>query len=344
MAWLSGYGYRQKVPLKRVDGAVTDYQMLLTVNKGAGDSSGAVIYLKNHALSWEGTVPNDLRFTRADEVTELPYWIEFSDANTAKVWGKYNSIETTDTYFNVYYGKSGDTTTSDEVATALNGYAEDYEPTNNFADTLDSPWEVSIEQALSQSHSAKCPARASPASAIYVRRTTAITFPTDTVLIKTAAWLNEIIANDHFHLFAFQNSAASAWVGPHVAIQDGNLKYYTTAWQDSGWTMPLAQWVYFQMRLKPGTNNFDVYTSSDGSSWTIRITDGTYIGAISGGTACIVKIAGSYGDNNASTSLRYQDNYFWRKYIDPEPTWGTWGTEEAAESAGFPLSTGSCIG
>ena len=343
MAWLTGYVYRQKVPLKRVDGAVTDYQMLLTVNKGAGDSSGAVIYLKNHALSWEGTVPNDLRFTKADGTTLLNYWIESSDANTAKVWIKFDSIGTTDTDFYVYYGKSGDTTTSDEVATALNGYAEDYEPTNNFADTLDSPWEVSIEQALSQSHSAKCPARASPASDIYVRRTTAITFPTDTVLIKTAAWLNEIIADDYFHLFVFRNSADSAWVGSHVAIKDGNLKYYTTDWLDSGWTMPLAQWVYFQMRLKPGTNNFDVYTSSDGSSWTIRITDGTYIGAISGGTACIVKIAGSYSSANASTSLRYQDNYFWRKYIDPEPTWGTWGTEEAV-SAGFLHSTGFIIG
>jgi len=32
VAWLTGYEYRQKVPLKRVDGAVTDYQMLVTVN------------------------------------------------------------------------------------------------------------------------------------------------------------------------------------------------------------------------------------------------------------------------------------------------------------------------
>ena len=110
MAWLTGYGYRQKVPLKRVDGAVTDYQMLLTVNKGAGDSSGAVIYLKNHALSWGSTVPNDLRFTKADGTTLLNYWLESSDANTAKVWIKFDSIGTTDTDFYVYYGKSGDTT------------------------------------------------------------------------------------------------------------------------------------------------------------------------------------------------------------------------------------------
>ena len=342
--WLSGYGYRKQITINGTTaGAQTNYQMLLTVNKGAGDSSGNVIYLKNHALSWGSTVPNDLRFTKADGTTLLNYWIESSDANTAKVWIKFDSIGTTDTDFYVYYGKSGDTTTSDEVATALNGYAEDYEPTNNFADTLDSPWEVSIEQALSQSHSAKCPARNSPGSDVYVRRTTAITFPTDTVLIKTAAWLNETIADDYFHLFVFTNSADDAWVGPAVTIYGGKLMYRTLiSWQDSGWTMPLAQWVYFQMRLKPGTNNFDVYTSSDGSSWTIRITDGTYIGAISGGTACIVKIACSYSANG-STSLRYQDNYFWRKYIDPEPTWGTWGSEETPP-AGAGRSFGYIIG
>ena len=32
---------------------------------------------------------------------------------------------------------------------------------------------------------------------------------------------------------------------------------------------------------------------------------------------------------------------FTSKYVDPEPTWGTWGTEE---SAGFPHSTGFTIG
>ena len=121
MAWLSGYGYRQKVPLKRVDGAVTDYQMLLTVNKGAGDSSGAVIYLKNHALSWEGTVPNDLRFTKADGTTLLNYWIESSDANTAKVWIKFDSIGTTDTDFYIYYGKSADSSVSNAPNTFLLG-------------------------------------------------------------------------------------------------------------------------------------------------------------------------------------------------------------------------------
>ena len=121
MAWLSGYGYRQKVPLKRVDGAVTDYQMLLTVNKGAGDSSGNVIYLKNHALSWEGTVPNDLRFTKADGTTLLNYWIESSDANTAKVWIKFDSNGTTDTDFYVYYGKSADSSVSNAPNTFLLG-------------------------------------------------------------------------------------------------------------------------------------------------------------------------------------------------------------------------------
>ena len=119
MDWLAGYDHRQQVSIKRVSGAVSDYQMKLTVHKTTGDSSGAVVYLKNHALSWTGTVPNDIRFTKADGTTELDYWIENSDANTATVWIEFDPIETTDTDFYIYYGKATDTTTSNGAETFL---------------------------------------------------------------------------------------------------------------------------------------------------------------------------------------------------------------------------------
>ncbi|GAI72931.1 unnamed protein product, partial [marine sediment metagenome] len=94
MAWLPGYAYRQKIPIKRVDGAVSLYQMKLNVHKGAGVSSGNDCYLKDHALSWTGTVPNDIRFTKADGTTQLDYWIEDSDANDGVVWVEFDPIET----------------------------------------------------------------------------------------------------------------------------------------------------------------------------------------------------------------------------------------------------------
>ena len=50
-------------------------------------------------------------------------------------------------------------------------------------------------------------------------------------------------------------------------------------------------------------------------------------------------------NNYGYTTTAYAGRVLVRKYCSPEPTWGTWGTEEAAESAGFPPhSTGFTIG
>ncbi len=64
--------------------------MKLTINKGTGTDSGATVYLENHASSWTGTVPNDVRFTGSDGSTQLDYWIESSGASTATVWVQNN--------------------------------------------------------------------------------------------------------------------------------------------------------------------------------------------------------------------------------------------------------------
>ena len=119
MAWLTGYTYRQKIDLAHASGVITDHRMLLTVNKGTGTTTGAVVYLQNHALSWASTIPNDMRFATSDGSTQLKYWIESSDANTAQVWIKFDSIGTSDTYFYIYYGKASDTTTSSGADTFI---------------------------------------------------------------------------------------------------------------------------------------------------------------------------------------------------------------------------------
>lgn len=123
--WLSDYSYRQKVIIDGVvAGVQTNYQMELTVNEGAGDSSGDDVYLENHALSWTGTTPNDIRFTEADGVSLLDYWIESSDANTAVVWIEFDSIGTGETNFYIYYGKNDTNSGSNIDDTFL--FADDF--------------------------------------------------------------------------------------------------------------------------------------------------------------------------------------------------------------------------
>jgi hypothetical protein len=117
-SWLSGYAYRQTINLSHPSGAVTNYQMPLTVNK-TGTSSGSTCGLNGHAQSWTGTVPNDIRFTNSDGTTQLSYWIQSSTPTTAQVWIKFDSIGTSSTSFYVYYGKDSDATTSSGTDTFI---------------------------------------------------------------------------------------------------------------------------------------------------------------------------------------------------------------------------------
>jgi hypothetical protein len=89
----AGYGYRKQITLAgSTAGVQTNYQLKLTVNKGAGTDSDATVYLNNHAANWSAAVPNDLVFVRSDGATKLDYWVEGSDANTGTVWIEFDSI------------------------------------------------------------------------------------------------------------------------------------------------------------------------------------------------------------------------------------------------------------
>lgn len=106
------------------DGTLTDYQMKITVHKGAGTDSGENVYLGSNVRNDFG----DVRFTKSDGTTELSYWMEtFVSGNNAIFWIKIDSIpaspSTTDIW--VQYTNPTATTTSNPNTTFLSyhGYA-----------------------------------------------------------------------------------------------------------------------------------------------------------------------------------------------------------------------------
>jgi len=94
MAWLAQYRYRTQFSVSRSAGAVSNYQIKLTITTGD---------LNYHCLESF----NDLRFTNSVD-SILNYWIESitgtSPNLTATVWVKCDSIGTSDTLFYLYYG------------------------------------------------------------------------------------------------------------------------------------------------------------------------------------------------------------------------------------------------
>lgn len=106
MNWLTGWKYRKSITLSRASGAVTNYQMKILVGESSG-ASGEDVDCGGKCLSSF----NDLRFTKADGVTLLDYWIESISGTTpnqlATVWVEFDSIGTAATTFFMYYGNDG---------------------------------------------------------------------------------------------------------------------------------------------------------------------------------------------------------------------------------------------
>ncbi|KYH37355.1 MAG: hypothetical protein AYL29_005860 [Candidatus Bathyarchaeota archaeon B24] len=115
--WLTGWQYRKShTIIGSTAGAVTDYQVKITVHYGAGTDSGADVYLDGKCQ------PDfdDIRFTASDGKTLLSYWIEEKvDGNYAIVWVKIPSIpEYPDSVIiYLYYGNLTATSISDGEST-----------------------------------------------------------------------------------------------------------------------------------------------------------------------------------------------------------------------------------
>ena len=309
MAWLSGYGFRQKVPLKRTDGAVSDYQMKLTVNKTTGNSSGAVVYLKGHALSWTGTVPNDIRFTKADGTSELDYWIESSDANTATVWIEFDSIGTTDTDFYIYYDKSGDTTTSNGDNTFL--FFDDFP-----GDSLDTDkWEGDT-------------AYASIADSILTYESTSTDWRQlhgKTGISKSAAWRGKVKYR--------YTGTPSSWGGDagfrkkidldYLGFYDSSVasKALRSHVKDGAWN----KWADQTQFVRDAYAIWDILWKTDNARYFV---DGVECDDSPVTTDVpAVDMSAFFGSFDNPI---YADWVLLRNWADPEPTWETWGSEETA--------------
>ena len=111
--WLTGWDYRKSFPLSRASGAVTDYQIKITVHRSAGSDSGSDVYVGTNCEADY----DDIRFTTSDGETLLDYWIEYADSDYATIWVEFDSIGTDATTFYMYYGNAAAAAYSDGEAT-----------------------------------------------------------------------------------------------------------------------------------------------------------------------------------------------------------------------------------
>ena len=121
--WLSGWQYRKSHVIESASGAGANYQVRIKVHYGSGTDSGENVYLNEHCRTDFG----DIRFTDDDGVTELDYWMEEKvDSEYAIFWVEVkDDLSNSDVTIYIYYGNSDATTTSNGTETFL--FFKDFE-------------------------------------------------------------------------------------------------------------------------------------------------------------------------------------------------------------------------
>jgi len=128
-----GWLYRKQINIAGSPGAGTNYQVLLKVGESAG-STGADFHLEGHSANFPSGKNDggDLRFTAADGVTLLDFWVEnvfgAPPNRVAYIWVKVSADLGTNQSIYCYYGNPSATNVSNGESTFL--FFDDFSGTN----------------------------------------------------------------------------------------------------------------------------------------------------------------------------------------------------------------------
>jgi len=314
-SWLTGWKYRKAHTIVgSTAGAVTDYQIRITVHYGSGTDSGEHVYLNGKCRTDFG----DIRFTESDGVTELPYWIEEKvDGNYAIIWVKVPSIPAypNGTVIYIYYGNPDATTTSNGDATFL--YWNDFE-----GETVGSP-------------------------------------PSD-MTVKSGSWTVVTVDGNKVLKGVVPASGGGGEISLNMAvIPDIALHFKYRYGGGSARFGGVPRFVDDNNQVKVGevygNDCFDIYERVNGTWYRRAGTAFTY-GTVWRsvvikvyGTKCYASVDGvtiQYTNlsitsskevrlsvwNTSSATYQYFDTVFVRKFIDPEPSHGSWSSEETLKT------------
>lgn len=110
--WLSGWQYRKSNTINYASGAGTNYQIKYIIHYSSGTDNGNEMYCSSYCKTDFG----DIRFTTVDGSTQLSYFLETkTDSDNATFWVKITSdLSTAPVTIYVYFGKNDATSNSNE--------------------------------------------------------------------------------------------------------------------------------------------------------------------------------------------------------------------------------------
>lgn len=304
MAWLTGWSYRKSHTINSAAGAGVNYQKKITVHYGSGSDSGEDVYLDSKCRTDFG----DVRFTDNDETTELDYWMEEKvDSDYAIFWVEVADDLGSNQTIYIYYGNAGASTTSDGDATFLFF--------DNFNAALDGSKWTTVQGAIS-TNAGNLELVGTTGTRGLIEGQTAI--PINSA-IHTRAYSSNTSSNaTHFLTMRtttdWNNRAIDIYgtsTANAVAMQTWNGGSYThsfpvsintfTSWHVYSGTWKSAESTFYQDNVQKNQHTTDIPSGNEVVTF--------YEGLVNG-------------------DVVYVDWVFVRKWVDPEPSHGAWGSEE----------------
>lgn len=311
--WLDPWQYRKTVKLKRASGAVYSYPMKLLV----GESSGAVGEQVDLNAKCK-TDFSDLRFTGADGVTLLNYWIEsisgVSPNQLATIWINFPFIDTADTTFYMYYGNA--------AASAVSSGVNTFDKFENFEwgadeDNLSTSggsltWTLDGGEAKIDTAKAYGGTRSGRIS----NGSTTVKFPLNVT--------SDVLGKRIQFRFYKENACAN---GPDVSQGDGvnrwivyantseDLRYYNESDTDSTENVTADAWQLLEIF------NIDHVAQT----FSFRLNGGTIYNAT--GMYTNSSFSGYLRFNGGASGIWWIDNILIGNFSSTEPTWESFGSE-----------------
>jgi len=311
MAWLTGWTYRKSHVINSANGAGTNYQVKIKVYYGNGTDSGENVYLNGKCKTDFG----DIRFTRSDGETLLDYWMEEKvDSNYALFWVEIaDDLSTNPATIYIYYGNSTATTTSNGNNTFL--FFDDFPGTS-----LDSSkWTVVSGTPVVENSYVKLTGNFSRIQTIpaFSRPTAFRIRAKSNANAQYNALDNYVYATDGAYRASGTCYTWSLLANyyPHTIYFQRTVNDNQIVLKNTGVDLDSTIWRTYELRATASTFRFFYDSDEDMPSVTDNAISSGYLEL-----AC-------YG----TTDYRYWDWVAVRKYVDPEPSHGSWGSEETSQ-------------
>jgi hypothetical protein len=338
--WLSGWSYRKSHVINSASGAGTNYQVKIVAHYGSGTDSGADVYLNSHCRSDFG----DVRFTRSDAVTLLDYWMEEKvDSDYAIFWVEVaDDLSSNPVTIYIYYGKSDATTTSDASSTFICGTDFDKDDgflirdngvDESFGDQTGEVRTGGANQELyfSGDRTHQNWVKKQLASTLTQNFAVRIKFKFDT---GTGAFgvdhpLCSIESGDYPQNHPNNYLLSITWLYSEnkLIIREFRGTTYTGS---SGILLNLNTWYVAEMRVPGTTATLVVGSSSD--TKTVTLDDRNWFKPLNYITGW-----------SSQTNTHHLAFAVLRKYVDPEPSHGSWGSEETSGGVTYERSAGQTL-